>query len=400
MNPRHTFLAVLAGIALVAGCSASADYDDAADDSGEVPHWIRDGVDRARASTVGSASAVPRTTTTTVGSEAAASAMPSREAVLAALAGIGVSGDQAGCIYDNAATVPAVAADMSSLLSGLATAPSTGGSLTSVAGLSAASSSRLLVTIAPCVDQATLLALLGKGSPTATDTASLASLLKSSGTGSTTKPAPLPALGAAQLAQLVAGALGPQQVQQLTGLLAGLGSISSGLAGLDIANFDLSKLSAEQLPILLAAITRGLTDAQQGQLLQLAGLRLDDFDLDVDFDKLSPEELGSLLLLFAPVVSGSLKPGDQLPEGVNPGQVYVPAGSDLSNVNPLLFLNRADVVAKFNERGIDVAMATCIFDTLSRMPPATVAALFSTELQSDTATRVLLASVGCLVKPA
>ena len=62
---------------------------------------------------------------------------------------------------------------------------------------------------------------------------------------------------------------------------------------LDITKLDLSTLTQEQMPLVLALL-KGLTSDQQGQLMKLAQVNLDELNIKIDPDKLKPEEIGTL----------------------------------------------------------------------------------------------------------
>ncbi|MFN8051186.1 MAG: hypothetical protein U0Q22_07125 [Acidimicrobiales bacterium] len=393
-----------------AGCSASADYDGASASDGvtatSVPHWIREGARLARSTKAArengralTPSAIPIGAT---GTKAATPALPSRDVVVAALVSTGLTATQAGCIYDGVSANPQTAADVSALIGGL-TNPSGATASAATAGLTPDATNRLVMSVAPCLDQATLLALLaaGQGVGTGGVQSQLASLLASA---QGLDAAKLVGLDPAALAKTVAGALGSDQVKQLQALLASVGSAQSAasanpLAGLDLEHLDLSKLTKDQMPLLVLALLKGLTPEQQGQLGQLTKVQLDQLHINIDPDKLTPEEVGTLLLIISPLLAGAISTDPAKPGPGGPGQVYIPPGLDLSNINPLVFLNRADVLAQFAKQGMDPTVSACIFDSMARMSASTIAAFFSTGESSQAAlASFLLAAVSCIAQ--
>jgi len=423
MKFRSTSVAVLAGLALVAGCSASTDYEatraPAKDASAtEVPRWIRDGVRIAKATKAARAAKAGRSGTGRPVFPSAASSdpdkLPSRDVVVAALTGAGMSPTQANCIYDGVSASPQTATDVTAILKGLATAttsPASGGttpafdpaSIPALANLSSESTTRLVMVIAPCLDQATLLGLMaaGQGVGSTGGNDAIAALL---GSAQGIDLAKLAGFDPAAIAKAAAGALGSEQVQQLQQLLVAAGSAQTALKDnplltLDITKLDLSKLTKDEMPLLVLALLKGLTSDQQGQLMKLAQVNLDELNIKVDPDQLTPEEIGTLLLILSPLLAGAIKTTPvTAPAGSDPNQVYIPPGADLSNINPLIFLNRADVIAQFQKQGIDPNVGGCIFDGMAHLDPTTIAAFFSEDAAPAAAGAVLLTAVSCLAQ--
>lgn len=423
MKVRTTSVAVLAGLALVAGCSSSADYEAAPSKKAavEVPRWIRDGVRIARATKAARNPTAPGASRdlggliTSGGTNAAEpDTLPPKDVVVAALAGAGLTAQQAGCIYDGVSSNPQTARDVAAVLKGLAGAASAqhpGGTaaafdpaaLPGLANLTPESTNRLILAIAPCIDQATLISLLaagqgvgaGGGGPDA-----VAALLGSAQGLDLRK---LAGLDPDAIAKAVAGALGSEQVKQVQQLLAAVGSgkalLDNPLAGLDLSKLDLSKITQEQMPLLILGLLKGLDDEQQSQLRKLAEVKLDELNIKVDPDQLKPDEIGALLLILSPLLAGAIKTTPvKPPPGADPNQVYIPPGADLSNMNPLIFLNRADVLAQFEKQGINTKVAGCIFDGMSDLAPSTIAAFFSEQASAGAAGAVILVAVSCLVQ--
>src|SRR3954451_9001302 len=123
--------AVLCGFALVAGCSASTDYESnpsatptsAAD---AVPHWIREAARLARATKAPAANtARSKGNSTTPGATPADGGLPPRDVAVLALKNLGLSDSQAGCVYDAVAANPQTAGDVAALLGAATPAPDT-----------------------------------------------------------------------------------------------------------------------------------------------------------------------------------------------------------------------------------------------------------------------------------
>lgn len=384
-------VAAVAVVALLGACSSRAEYR--AGDEG-VPHWIREGVRLASAEKAGRAPATTDregrdddTPTTT-----APSGLPSREVVVASLTAAGLSAEQAECVYDHVVADPLVSSEVTAFVTALSTPGGTGGATGAVAGLSPEATTRLVTTVSPCLDQATLVALMAAGQGTGGNTQLQALLNQAQGLDL----AALAGFDPAALAQALAGRLGADQVRRLQELLGGVGTPGAGgaLAAIDVEGLDISRLTPEETPLLILALLRGLTPAQQMQLLSLTRVDLGDLDLQINPDTLTPEEVGRLLLALSPVLAGTISPTP--PDGHDPGQVYVPPGADLSNINPLIFLNRADVIAALQRQGFAPSVAACLFDSLSRLPPTTIAALFTSDAQQSSAALVALTAVRCI----
>ena len=417
-------VAVLVGLALVAGCSSTSDYEAAPrkkEQATEIPRWIRDGVRIARATKAarsggtGVSQDLPSLVPIGGGRASDSDTLPSKDVVVGALTGAGLTAQQAGCIYDGVSANPQTAKDVTALLKGLAgasTATAAAGTpaafdpatLPGLANLSQESTTRLVLAIAPCLDQAALLGLLAAGQGLGTGaggTEGIAALLSSAQGLDLTK---LAGFDPNAIASAVAGALGSDQVRQIQALLATVGTtgaelLNNPLLTLDITKLDLSTLTQEQMPLLVLALLKGLTSDQQGQLMKLAQVNLDELNIKIDPDKLKPEEIGTLLLILAPLLAGAIKTTPvTVPPGGDPNQVYIPPGADLSNLNPLTFLNRDDVIAQFQKQGIDPVLGGCIFDGLSDLAPSTIAAFFSPDAAPAAAGSVLLIAVSCLAQ--
>jgi hypothetical protein len=312
---------------------------------------------------------------------------------------------QAKCVYKNVSINPTVAKDVATLLkatgalaASAANPPAAKGTITPLSGLDPDTGSRLAIAIAPCFDAASLVSLLGASGALGSDAASLAALLTASG-----DVGGVDAATAATLAQLSGSKLDPAQLKQLQALLAAAatsGNATAALAGIDLAKLDLAKLTPAQIPILAAAIIRGLTGPQQQQLFDLSKVNFDKLGIKIDPDKLTSEQVGALLLAASPLLAASVSPTNgAAPAGVNPNQIYIPAGLDLSQINPLMFVARESFVSGFVEQGQSGPLSGCLYDKLRVIPPTTLAALFTSNGTPLAASEVLVAVVSCIVDP-
>jgi len=373
---------------------------DTSESSG--PEWYLAGVELARADIL-AARPLERAPLTAPPTTVVGDGVPSRDELLASLAAIGIEGDVAACIAGNLST-PEVAKDGQALLSLVGASGATPDPTASAEALSAVqeldegTTRRLIVALSPCLDTTTLLTLLagsgglsGAGGLSALNGGGLASLL-----GSTS----VSGLNANQLAGAAGANLSPSQLAALTAFLAG---ISQGrLGGLDVNAFDISKLdlanlSPEQLILLLAALARGLSPEQSTQLTSLAGVDLGRLGLNIDTSKLTTQQAGALLVLFLPFFGSGLQPAGQTPPpGGDPNQLFVPPGLDLSNINPLLFVPRENLILGLNQSGVSTPVAGCLYDRLRVINPQLIALAFAGTNLTATG-QILLATFQCLV---
>lgn len=295
----------------------------------------------------------------------------------------GISATAAKCIYEAIADDP-TAATLAPQITALTDGLRNGG--TDVA-VDPASLQPLLVTVAPCLDSATLLAMtsaLGGGTKSGNGAAGggsfgavLTSLFSAASTGGGT-----PSLaGLSKLLQLDGSAATAQQIAAVTKLLSDPGAlldVQNGQVDLAILkNLDLRSLSEEQARALLLIFANQLTTGQQRQLEQIANVTLDELQLSINPDNLTNEERGSLLLLLSPFISAGLKPlVNRAPNGQPVDQIYVPNGLDLSDVNPLLFVSRDSAIAGFAAQGIDAAFGGCLYDRVRLLDPQTLGRAF------------------------
>lgn len=436
MGFRLLSVAALTSLSLVAGCAGAkapqnaSGADDA--DTAEVPYWIVDGVRLARDTKASwgdgeTSSNRPSTPTST---DQPTATLPDRGLVVSGLVDLGLADAEANCMYDNLAanedaTEAAVA--LLSALSGVevATAPSPT-MLASLATLDEQTMSRVVLSVAPCLSPTSLATILlaaqglapsamlagiaPGGANMATllggvDLAALASLNLDPATLAGLQAA-LSQVDVAALAQNAAGGLGVVPVQQLEQLLRNAFNTDANLAAiladpallLNLDKLDLSKIPAEQLPLLFLAIARGLTPSQQRQLQNMAQLTFDDLDLRIDPSQLSSEEIGGLLLILGPLLANAVRNENAPPAGWDPSQIYIPPGADLSGFNPLLFLDRQAMIDSFVKEGINPEIGACFFDSLRGLAPTTLAGLFTSNGSEAAMSSLLLAAFVCVLR--
>ena len=339
--------------------------------------------------------------------------LPSRPEFIALLTAAGVNPQSAGCIYDNVSVGP-VAEHAEKLFGALANSSEeerqsvAGGTL---AELDQPQLQQFLVAIAPCMDPQTLVALVastggkmsgdgsaldafGLGGLDGLNGAQLASLLVAY--GGAPAGADILATAAAAGITLTAG-----QAQALTGAVAAnaIGQ-AAGLdpKSIDFDKIDTSKMTPETVGVLLLALARGLTDPQRQQLATVSNLNLANLDLAIDPDKLTAENGGALLLVLMPFLSAQLAPqSGGAPPGIDPGQVYVPPGSDLSGVNPLLFVKRENLISGLMRDGVAEPVAGCMYDKLRLIDPGLLSLAFTGQSLAG-GSQLLLTIIGCTLR--
>lgn len=413
MGLRTAAVVSLTTVALIAGCSGVEDYEASPDGaaSNEVPHWITDGVRLARdtrASWSDDATSPNRPTGSLAPTEG--SALPDRATLVAGLVGMGLAEGEANCMYDNLAANPESSGAVISLLqtlSGTAIDPANPtASLAGLATLDAQTMNRVIWSVAPCLSPESLTTIVMSAQSLAGNpTGQLLGI-----EGLNLDPAAIQQLLAgvdiSALAAAAAGQLGADQVGNLQAvLLAALNSsgdvssiIKDPMMLLQLDQLDLSTIPPDQMPILILAIIRGLTPAQQRQLQNLAQVRFDELQLAVDPSTLTSEEIGGLLLILAPILSGAINGDNEPPAGWDPNDIYIPPGTDLSYLNPLLFMNRDAVIKSWSESGVNPVLAACFFDSIRMLEPVTLAALFSTNGSEAAYGSLVLAAVSCVVR--
>jgi hypothetical protein len=199
-------------------------------------------------------------------------------------------------------------------------------------------------------------------------------------------------------AALAAGAhLSPQALSalQAAAVAGALGPVNP--ATFNLGNVDPAAISGSQAAGLLFALAAGLTENQRQQLVRLANVDLSKINLNIDPSKLTSQQAGGLILLLSPFLSATLSPTSAGPPGgANPGQVYIPPGTDLSAINPLNFVSRENLVAGLMQQGIEVNAANCMYDKLRTIDPRLIGLAFAGG-GSDGSSQVLLSIIGCAI---
>ena len=130
----------------------------------------------------------------------------------------------------------------------------------------------------------------------------------------------------------------------------------------------------------------------------ISNLNLAKLDLAIDPDKLTTENGGALLLVLMPFISAQLAPqSGGAPPGVDPGQVYIPPGSDLSGVNPLLFVKRENLISGLMRDGVAEPVAGCMYDKLRVIDPALLSLSFTGQSLAG-GSQLLLTIIGCTLR--
>ncbi|HBX78736.1 MAG TPA: hypothetical protein DEG43_13915 [Acidimicrobiaceae bacterium] len=391
-HPRHgrirtlaltTALGVFAASSLV-GCASSQEAADNTLDPKNPPQWLIDAARMAREEKA-------RMTATTEPEDGSTSSKSSPAAatggVLGRLTALGLTPDQASCVLGAIESDPALADLSAGLFGPNAVQPTEG------------QTAALLAAVSPCVDPAVLLSLFsgsGGGSlPLGDYTAALQQAKDIVASGQQ----------ALEVAQLAAGKLGPEAVANLQALLtaasaAGAAQATQALTGINLASLDLAKLNPEQLAVLIAAVLRGMSDPQRQELLKLGNLNLALFPGGADLSSMTPEQVGTLLLLISPILASTVSSSPTgPPPGVDPGQIYLPPGTDLSNINPLLFAKKSDIVAELMKSGLPEATAGCLFERLRLLSTTTLAAIFSSTPSEAAQAEVGLIVISCIFSP-
>ncbi len=391
--------AALAATLLAAGCARSSQIDGAGDaeqvevaaDAPEIPAWIQRAYAAAAGDDEGPGAIAPPTRRSSAPDDD--SGLPARTVAIPALISAGLTADQAECVYSSLSSNPALATDLEAFTSSLSATPDGGLDPTSLSGIDPDSSARILASFAPCLDAGSLSLLIGGlGSVD-----SLASLLPALGTTG---------LDPAALANLDLSGLDPATAATLGGIISSAGSSGvpdiSGvdLSAFDLATLDLSSIPPERLPLLVLAIFAGLSPAQRSQLSSLAQVDFERLGINVDVDSLTPEQIGGLLLLISPLAVAAVSPtGAAPPPGADPNQIYIPPGTDLSQINPLNFVPRDTVVQGAIDQGVNPGAAGCLFDNLRSVSPLSLGSIFSSSPNPVAVAELALAAIRCVVSP-
>lgn len=397
--------------------AAAATADAAAAAKHPMPGWLAAGL-KAATERIAASKAGQLATTETPDSNA----LPDKKAFSDILIAAGFGKQAADCVYnklesspDRAKLSPAITTVATALESQIPTASSPGGvsgssaalvaglsasELTSVAGLDSKVLNTFVTAITPCLDVDTILSLYGTlggaggaggkagaagalgGIGSATGVAGLLALLVggggaggAGGTGTGTGAAA--AAGGAQ--NLPAGAQGLlAALIALVGTPEGQAAVASQLNGLDPSKADVTNLSAENMPLVLAAFLLGLTPGQRGELENVSGVNFAALGLLADPNKLTDEQLGSLMLVSIPFIAAGLSAtAGAPPRGADPEKIYVPPGADLSGINPLNFYPKDNFVGAIASEGLSKAFAGCLYEKWRSVDPLLIGAGFS-----------------------
>ncbi len=402
---------VIVALALVAvGCSRAVDVDSVATRSAKNPAWVSEAFALARteASDVEPLTEGPvsSTSTTTPGG----AGLPSKTQFVSALSAAGLDATAAGCIYDSISGTP-LATTVANLFTS-ATNPLQASTLST--SLDQATQKQLLVALAPCLDTKTLLALLASlsgispsslvaaglgGSSTATTIPNLSaieSLVASVAKQSSGIPAGLDAIALAKAAGIN---LTPAQLAELPSLIATAEQLeSSDSSAIDFTKINFSQLSQQQILDLFTALVKGLTPAQLGQLDQVAGIDLQNLNINIDPANLTHDQIGSLFAILLPFIAAGIEaPTGQPPAGIDPSQIYIPPGTDLSAINPLNFIPETDVVAGLVKQGLSPGMSACLYERVRLIDPRLLGAAYQGSNLTG-AGELLLSVLSCLGK--
>jgi hypothetical protein len=250
--------------------------------------------------------------------------------------------------------------------------------------------------LAPCLDTNMLLTVLaavsGGGGTSGGINALLASVASSAAAGG------LPGVDAASLARTAGVNLTPSQIAALTNAIAAAQAAGAvDTSKIDFSKLDVTKLSKEQVITLLAALLKGLTPAQAAQLNAVAAVDLKALNLDIDPASLNSQQAGALFVLLLPFISaGVAAPSNTPPPGGDPGQIYIPPGTDLSSINPLNFVTRDNLIKGLGDQyGIAPAQAGCIYDRVRLIDPRLIGEAYLGRSEQGAA-QLVLAFVSCV----
>jgi len=385
--------------AIVGGCSSSVEVDRVTSTTKEPPRWVTEGLALARAE---SAEALERADLPEAPAlqpsptEAGSSLMPEPQ-FIAALGALGLDPTAASCIYQGIVGTP-LADSVGQLLS-VASDPI---AAATAGAIDEGTQRQMLVALAPCLDTNTLLTVLaavsGIGGTAPSGDGSVNSLIAAVGGKLTTQ---VSGADAAAIAKAAGVNLSPEQIQALVAAIAAAKQAEAlDPSKVDFSTLDVSKLTKEQIVTLLAALLRGLTPQQQEQLGRLTAIDLKSLNLDVDVAGLDRQEQGALFVLLLPFISaGVAMPTGAPPPGVDPGQIYIPPGMDLSAINPLNFVSKENLIRGLGEQyDVPPAQAACLYDRLRLLDPRLIGEAYL-GLSEQGAAQIALAFISCAVVP-
>ena len=387
----------------------SADEEQAAADI--VPNWV--GAGFARASELRLADPLRRPTTAET--QTPDNGLPSLPEFKELMAKIGLDDDSIECIYVNFSEGPA-AKLLSQLLILLENTTEEEGYASVGEALNDFTPGELqqfLVALAPCVDPdlfvSILLALFGAEPGQVTAASALGSFADDTLGGISGSEllgllisiagVPLGAgAGAFAAAAAAGGFTGAETNLVLAAILGVLGEVDTLAEDIDFSDLDVSEYGAEEFAALLFLAVRGLNDRQQANLIGIANYRLSAFELQLDASDLEADQGGALLVLLLPFLSAAITPPDTNtpPPGQDLQQVYIPAGADLSQINPLFFVPRDDLVNSFAEQGVPEETGGCIYERVRELDWRIVGLALSGGDGTGTA-QMLTALIGCVL---
>lgn len=398
MRLPRALIVACAVCSLIGACSSSTEVDRVTTSTKKAPGWVTEGLALARAA---SAKALERADLPDAPQlqpppEAGSSLMPEPQFV-AALGALGLDPTAASCIYQGIVDTPL--ADTVGKL--LATAADPISAVTADA-IDEGTQKQMLVALAPCLDTTTLLTVLsavsGLGGAKPTGDGSLNSLIGAVAGKLGTQVA---AGDANAIAKAAGVNLSPAQIQALAAAIAAAqGAQNIDVSKVDFSTLDISKLTKEQIITLLAALLRGLTPQQQDQLGRLTAIDIQSLNLDIDPAALTNQQRGALFVLLLPFISaGVAMPTGAPPPGVDPGQIYIPPGMDLSAINPLNFVKKENVIIGLGEQyDIPPAQAGCLYDRMRLIDPRLIGEAYLGRSEQGAA-QVMLAFISCATVP-
>jgi hypothetical protein len=400
MSVRRPALATLVVLAALAGaCSRSVDVSESSDPKVVSPQWVQEGLALARKSTPKPLrrADLPDVTTTIPPPAPPTYQLPPEAEFTAALGTLGLDAASAACVYNGIVGTP-LAETVGRLLTSATNpiAAVTDPATADAASVSEATQRQLLVALAPCLDTNMLLTVLaavtGTGPSGAGSINALLASVVSSATG------PLPKLDASALAKTAGINLTPAQITALTNAIAAAQAAATvDTSNIDFSKLDVSKLSKEQVITLLAALLKGLTPAQAAQLNALTAIDLKSLNLDIEPGSLSNQQAGALFVLLLPFISAGVAAPTGPPPGFDPGQIYIPPGTDLSSINPLNFITRDNMIESLGkEYGIAPAQAGCIYDRVRVIDPRLLGEAYLGRSEQGAA-QLAFALIGCVI---
>lgn len=389
----RALVAAFVAVCVVAGCSSSVEVDQVSTDTKRAPAWVTQGIALARTASAKAAERAELPPLPEAEPVPTNSLMPEPQ-FIAALGALGLDPTAASCIYRGIEGTP-----LADTVGKLLTAASDPVAAATSGAIDEGTQRQMLVALAPCLDTSTLLTVLaavtGIGGKSPTGDGSMNALV-----GAVAGRLASGAVGgdAANIAKQAGINLTPAQFQALAAAIAGRGTNVVDTSKIDFSKLDVTQLTKEQIVTLLVALLRGLTPAQQEQLGRLTAVDLKSLNLDVDTSKLSKQEAGALFVVLLPFISaGIAAPKNEPPPGVDPGQIYIPPGTDLSAINPLNFVSKENLIEGLGTQyNIPPNQAGCIYDRLRLIDPRLIGEAYLGRSEQGAA-QIVLAFVSCVV---